>query len=361
MTPSTVIKSAPIKSAPRISAIVRADCGGLGTLSRMFHDYLGFHRTLSISRHTQEHHPNWFHNNREVGAPGISEANARWLCEGADVVLSFETWYGDIVPRVARTLGVRTTLVPMYECCPTDSAELRHTDLAICPTRLDLEEARQRTPGLAGARKMRLSVPVDTGRIAFRRRRRARVFLHHMGHGGLGGRNGTAEVIAAWQHVRSDARLVLRHQAPLPPKPPRDDRISIESMSPENYWKLWTARGDVYLHPTRWDALSLPIHEALAAGMPVMVTRFWPHCDEIDGKRGYLPQSSQALAISPARLARRRICREITSHETTPEAIAAAVDRWFDAEIEAASDDARAYTQRYSWQRLGPRWRAVLR
>lgn len=347
-------------TAPRISAVVRADCGGLGTLSRMFHDYLGLHRTLSISRHPQEHHPYWFHNNREASTPGITEADARWLCEGADVVLSFETWYGDVVPRVARSLGVRTALVPMYECCPPDSPELRQTELAICPTRLDLAEARERTPGLTAARKVRLSVPVDT-RVAFRRRRRARVFVHHMGHGGLGGRNGTAEVIGAWRHVRSDARLVLRHQAPLPFKPPPDDRITIESASPENYWELWTATGDVYLHPTRWDALSLPIQEALAAGMPVMVTRFWPHCDAANGKRGYLPRSSQALAISPVRRARRRICREMISHETTPEAIAAAVDRWFDADIESASDDARAYAERHSWQRLGQRWRAVLR
>ena len=345
---------------PRISAIVRADCGGLGTLSRMFHDYLGFHRTLSISRHPHEHYPQWFANSREVAGSGISEADVRWLCDGADVVLSFETWYGHLVPRVARELGVRTALVPMYECCPPDSVELRYTDLAICPTRLDLEVARHHTPGLADARKLRLSVPIDTRRIAFRRRRRARVFVHHMGHGGLAGRNGTAEVIAAWRHVRSDARLLLRHQAPLPLKPPDDDRITIEAAAPENYWELWTASGDVYLHPTRWDALSLPIHEALAAGMPVMTTRFWPHCDAPDGRRGYLPASSQALAIPPERRARRRICREITSYEMTPQAIAAAVDRLFDADIEAASDDARSYAERHSWQRLGPRWRTTL-
>jgi hypothetical protein len=40
-----------------ISAIVRSDCGGLGTLSRVFNHYLGFHRTLSIARHHDERHP----------------------------------------------------------------------------------------------------------------------------------------------------------------------------------------------------------------------------------------------------------------------------------------------------------------
>jgi hypothetical protein len=346
--------------APRISAIVRADCGGLGTLSRMFHDYLGFHRTISLARHPGEHHPQWFTNNREVAESNISEDEARWLCDGADVVLSFETWYGDIVPRVARGLGVRTALVPMYECCPPDSPELRHTDLVICPTWLDFDEARHHTPGLDAARKVRLSVPIDTRRIAFRKRRRARVFVHHMGHGGLGGRNSTAEVIAAWRYVRSDARLLVRHQAALPFSLTDDDRITIEAASPENYWELWRSAGDVYLHPTRWDALSLPIHEALAAGMPVMTTRFWPHCDAPDGRRGYLPASSQAMAIPPTRLARRRICREFTSYETTPETIAAAVDRLFDADIESASDDALAYAERHSWQRLAPRWLAML-
>lgn len=343
-----------------ISAIVRADRGGLGTLSRMFAHYLGFQRTLSIARHPGERDLDAFPNNREVGDEGITIEQVRWLCEGADVVLSFETWYGEMVPRIARQLGVKTVLVPMYECCPADSPGLRLTDLAICPTALDDLEIRRHTPGLQAARKAVLTVPFDTRRIAFHRRRHAKTFVHHMGHGGLGGRNGTANVIAAWRYVKSDARLVVRHQAPLPVTVPRDSRITVIDDAPQDYWQLWDETGDVYLHPTRWDALSLPMHEALASGMLVMTTRFWPHCDVVRDRRvlrGNLPISSQRLAIAPARTRWQRICRTITAYETTPQAIASAVDALHGQDIRAASDEARRHAERHSWQRLGPAWR----
>lgn len=345
-----------------ISAIVRADRGGLGTLSRMFAHYLGFHRTLSIARFPGECDLGAYPNNCEVGDEGITIEQARWLCEGADVLLSFETWYGDIVPRVARQLGARTVLVPMYECCPPDSAELRLTDLAICPTALDDDEIRHHTPGLQAARKAALTVPFDTRRIAFHRRRRATTFVHHAGHGGLRGRNGTAHVIAAWRYVKSDARLIVRHQSPLPVKGPHDRRITVIGDAPTNYWELWNETGDVYLHPTRWDALSLPIQEALAAGMPVMTTRFWPHCDVRRDEhicRGNLPISSQRLAIATARSNWQRICRTITAYETTPQAIAAAIDAVYGQDLRAASDEARRHAERHSWEQLGLAWRRL--
>lgn len=346
-----------------ISAIVRADRGGLGTLSRIFAYYFGFHRTLSIARYPGERDLEAYPNNRHVNDGGITAEQARWLCEGADAVLSFETWYGDTVPRVARQYGVKTVLVPMYECCPPDSTELRLTDLAICPTALDDAEIRCHTRGLQAARKALLTVPFDTRRIPFHRRRRATTFVHHMGHGGLRGRNGTANVIAAWRFVKSDARLVVRHQAPLPMTVRCDPRITVIDNAPTNYWELWNEMGDIYLHPTCWDALSLPIHEALASGLPVMTTRFWPHCDLVRDRhvlRGNLPISSQRLAIVPARTCWQRICRTITAHVTTPEDIAAAVDAIYGTDIRAASDEARRHAERRSWQRLGPAWRRLV-
>lgn len=347
----------------KISAIVRADCGGLGALSRSFSDRLGFHRTVSISRHSGEHHPNWYPRNR-VADDGLSVELLAWLCDGADVLLSFETWYGDLAPRVARQMGVRTVLMPMYECCPLKGSGLEETELAICPSLLDLHEAGC-TPGLAAARCVFLPVPFETERIAFRRRRRARVFLHNMGHGGIAGRNGTNRVIAAWQHVKSNARLVVRHQSPLPACLPADDRITFVSAAAaggiENYWDLWS-EGDVLLHPHRWDGLSLPIQEALAAGLPVMTTGYWPFCDADDedavgnDRSGWLPPSSRQMSIDVTSTTRQRICREIVAYETTPQAIAAAVDAWYDADISAASDESRAYAERHSWRKLLPEY-----
>jgi hypothetical protein len=348
------------EGAPRISAIVRSDCGGLGALSRSFHDYLGFFRTVSLSRHAGERHPRWYSNNR-VASGGLTVELLGWLCDGADVLLSFETWYGESAPHIAHSMGIRTALMPMYECCPTRGAGLEHTDLAICPSLVDLQEIENHTPGLAGARRVFLPVPFDARRIEFRRRERAEVFLHSMGHGGIAGRNGTRQVIEAWRNVRSGARLLIRHQAPLPIALPPDDRIrAVErGRSPnerDDYWDLWR-EGDVFLHPHRWDGLSLPIQEALCAGMPVMTTRYWPFCDVRSA--GWLPPSSQRMAVPVTATTRQRICREITAYETTPQEIAAAVDAWYGADLRQASEESRAYAERHSWERLLPAYRRM--
>ncbi|HUY35368.1 MAG TPA: hypothetical protein VMV69_21670 [Pirellulales bacterium] len=344
----------------RISAIVRADNGGLGTLSRLFAEHLGFQRTVSLSRHEGEHFPERFGDNNRHAGEGLTAELVEWLCRGADVLLTFECWYGGDVPAMARALGCKTANVIMYECCPERGSGLEHTDLAICPTMLDWREASHNTPGLVNAVKTHLPVPCDTRNVPYRARACARTFVHNMGHGGIGDRNNTAAVIEAWRHVTSPAVLLLRTQGRLP-SAPTDSRIRVQVGAPANYWDLWR-EGDVLLHPTRWDALSLPMREACAAGMPVMTTRFWPHCDAggvvsggvVSGRTthrspltthqaGWLPASVQALAIERTGTSRRRICREFMAHETTPAAIARAVDAVYGRDIRQASDDARRH------------------
>ncbi|HEV3003096.1 MAG TPA: hypothetical protein VGX78_01485 [Pirellulales bacterium] len=374
----------------KISAIVRADNGGLGTLSRMFADFLpgGLQRTASIARHEGEAYHGRFGTQNRAVTDGLTPELVEWLCRGSDVLLSFECWYGAEVPAKAHALGCKTVLVPMFECCPTCGSGLEETDLAVCPSLLDFEEMRDDTPGLKGAVKTFLPIPSDTQRIAFRQRERAEVFGHHQGHGGIDGRNGTQPVLDAWQYVKSPARLVVKRQpSAAAVRVPADERITVIESDVPDYWQLWDetsdtthVTGDVFLHPHRWDGLSLPIQEACAAGLPVMTTRYWPFCDlgewwsgrVVSGHEpprptthpspstthptGWLPPSSQSLALGVERTCRRRICREFTAHETSPRAIAAAVDALYSRDIRRRSADVRATAELWSWKRLGPVW-----
>lgn len=345
----------------RVSGICRADCGGLGTLSRMFSDHFGFHRTLSIARHHGESYHDWYPNNRVVDSHvGISHDDARWLCDGADVVLTFETWYGMTVPQISRRAGVKTALVAMYECTPPNHPYQRLTDLVICPHELCLREMRaDKTPGFAESQKVLLPVPVDTQRIAFRHRERAETFVHIAGRSGAYDRNNTRAVIEAFTyHVQSNAKLVIRHQAPLRPVLPVSPNITCDPSRHEDYWRGWEA-GDVLLHPHRWDGCSLPMYEALAAGMPVMTTRFWPFCDGAEGD-GWLPKRSQRLAIEVDAVRPVRISREIFAVETTPQLIAAAVDRIAGQPISRHSDDAGQFAFDSSWRSRIADWRDLL-
>lgn len=330
----------------------------------MFADELGFHRTVSIARHQGGAWPQWYGDppspdNRQAPEHGMTPELVGWLCEGAEVLLSFECWYGDFVPALAQRLGVKTALMPMYECCPAAGGGLEATDLAICPSRLDWEEMQYKTPGLDRAVKRFIPVPFDTRRMPLRRRKRALTFVHNAGHGGLGGRNSTAEVLEAWRYVKAPARLILRVQPGMElASMPNDPRIRLRRTNPENYWELFRD-GDVLLHPHKWDGLSLPIQEALAAGMPVMTTRYWPFCND-GARKGWLPACIQEIAIAPRDVRKTRICRAIDAFCADPKNIAAAVDRLYCEDLEPLSSAARRCAEQYSWEKLLPRYREAL-
>lgn len=348
-------------SEPVVSAILRADCGGLGTLSRLFSHYMGFHRTLSIARipgETADWHVD-SETNRVV-RHDITSEDVQWACEDATHLMSFEVWYGDLAPRLAREIGVKTVLLPNYECCVEDSAELRETDIAACATGLDLEVAINATPGLARAKKALTPIPCDVERIKFTPRTRAEVFIHRAGHQGDSGRNGTEEILKAWSLLKSPAKLLLYHQNNLAWPVPSNANIECRRVNWPNYWDQYASgEGDCLIHVTRHDALSLPIQEALTAGMPVVTARWWPHCDDGD-KAGYLPPWCQQNAVAVSHTVQDRICRRFTSHRVKPEAVAEVVDRLYGTDISDASREARDWAEARAWDKLRGAWLEAL-
>lgn len=362
-------------SGPRISAILRADFGGLGTLSREFFDLFGFHRTLSLAFRPDRFDEEFFGTDSNRIVPRgrhISAKDTEWLVDGADAVLSFETFYTAEVPMAAGRRGAKVVLVAMHECVPQGGIANSFVDTVICPHALCLREM-EATPGLRRARKVELPIPFDTARLPFRRRERARTFLHYAHFD----RNGTRETLDAWQHVGSAARLIVNCLGDVPEQP-RDERIEIRRPAQQNYWDGWD-EADVLLLPHRFAGLCLPIQHALAAGMPIITTAFWPFTNYTgfpnavgpiepdlveryfpDGD-GLLPPSSQVLAIQPTAMRRMVICRPTISFETSPQTIAAAVDAIYDSDISAASDEGRAWTEARSFERLAPLWREAVK
>lgn len=343
-----------------LSILCRSDNGGLGTLSRLLCHGLPIFKRLAINRIHGERgdfcrEPD--ERTRLVG-DSITVADVHWLCDGADTLLSCETFYDPMVPRLAKQMGLRVTLCLMYEMTPLDAEWMQYVDDVLCPTGLDLDAAND-TPGFNHARKVLLPIPSDVERILFTQRHRAETFVHRAGHQSEG-RNGSIEIINAWPMVKSPARLVVYHQGELPCAVPADSRIECRKVNPPEYWQQDFATGDVCLHVSRHDALSLPIQEALTAGYPVIAADWWPHCD--DGERkGYLPSWSQSNAVPVARTERRRISREFASHHVTPETVAARVDALYGADVSQASRDARDWAERRSWHRLRQQWIEALR
>jgi glycosyltransferase involved in cell wall biosynthesis len=108
--------------------------------------------------------------------------------------------------------------------------------------------------------------------------------------------------------------------------------------------------GDVFLLPQKFRATSLPIQEAMAAGMPVLTTDMPPFnefCQFLIPSRGVSSLRGQFMK------------RDVLSHQVEPQAIANAIDHLAGQDISEASRAARRYAESIGWQVLAPRWLAA--
>lgn len=298
----------------RVGSIVLATDQGLGYLAKSFYDHRVITDVYVHPHSSRVNHYEWYPNRVE---------NVDDLLE-CDAILLFETAFDwKIIPK-ARERGVKTALMPMHECTPYPLPYV--PDLILAPSSL---ETSLYGPSVA------LRVPVS---VPWRLRERAEVFVHNAGNGGLGGRNGTRELLAAMALVKSPIKLILRSQVPI--SVPKDDRIDLRIGQFDDIW----AEGDVFVFPEKFNGLSLPIQEAFASGMLVMATDREPN-------RSYLPNQP----LIPARSCKtERISRAFESAVIHPEDIAATIDRWYNADIGDYSRRGLDFARENSWEALKP-------
>lgn len=108
-------------------AIVLATQQGLGILAKSFYDN-GIIDVVYVKEHsTRENHYEWYPNR-------VKRVDDLLEC---DKLIFFETCFDwSIIPK-ARKKGIKTILVPMYECTPNPLPYF--PDVLVCPSSLDFE------------------------------------------------------------------------------------------------------------------------------------------------------------------------------------------------------------------------------
>lgn len=305
-----------------VGSIVLTTDQGLGYLAKAFFDH-GLIQKVYIHPHSSRtNHVDWYPKDAVVTYPED-------LLDCDSLLFFEEVWHWKLIP-MARERGVRTALMPMYEC--TRNPLPYQPDTIIAPSRLD----QNAYPGSTF-----IPVPVE---VPWKLRERAKIFVHNAGNGGLGGRNGTREVLAAWQYVKSSAKLILRSQVPV--QAVADPRIDVRVGQFEDIW----SEGDVFIFPEKFNGLSLPLQEAYAAGMLVMAGRRFP-------MDTWLPKEP---LIPVARYTTERIAREFQSAHYDPKVIAQMVDEWYDKPIESYSRQGHAWATKHSWDNLREQYETAL-
>lgn len=300
-------------------SIVLATEQGLGYLAKAFYDN-GILDMVCIHPHSSRHnHYEWYPTN-------VTEQE---LLEKCDVLIFFETCFNWKILVKAREKGIKTILIPMYECTPNPLPY--QPDEIWAPSLLDKDYYPN---------SKLIQIPVN---IEWKLRKKARLFVHNAGNGGLGGRNGTKELIEAFRWVTSDARLLIRSQIPIKCD---DQRIEVKTGTFDDIW----SEGDVFIFPEKFNGLSLPLQEAFASGMAVMCGARYPMTE-------WLPQQ---MMFPVKNYKKERIAVEFKCAEYDPKDIAEMIDEWYDKDITAFSVAGKKWGSQNSWKQLKEKYRELI-
>lgn len=275
----------------RLGLVCRMDHTGLGYQTRALTQMFKPDKVLLIDstpfKETTQH-PEWYagyniiHSN---GIPGFKEYEE--FLTDIDVMITAETPYVYEAWNWARLKGVKTFCQPNWELFDgLIQPNMPHPDQYLMPSRWHLEDMQKLFPNtiylpppiiledFAEARKTNLS---RTGK---------RRFVHIVGSNAIYDRNGWALLREALAYTNMDFELVVYSQQELTGVV--DERVKYHVFDIENQTDLYT-NFDALILPRRYGGLCLPMNEALASGLPVIMSSISPNKEILSPEGWRLP------------------------------------------------------------------------
>lgn len=335
----------------RVGTIAYATEQGIGYLPLWFYR-AGVITDAMVFRHgSRPTRMEWYRpGTRELVGRPFTGLDVESFVLSCDVMLFFETPFDWQVLDLCRRLGVKTVIVPMYECTPERPPAV--PDAWFCPSLLDQRDYFKNSPFVP------IPVPPD---VEWVERTEARRWLHNAGNLGLRGHKGTLEILQAVRHVKNpDFRLTVRAQdvtalrAVLSRVPGVETDPRVQVFYGDVHRAHLFEYHDVFIMAEKYNGLSLPLMEARAAGMLVVTSDRFP-------TNTWLP----AEPLIPVRdYSRQRVGGSFNGYDearVTPEAIAETIDRLMGTDVAQYSRDGAEWARKNSWEELKPVWKEELR
>lgn len=328
----------------RLGLVARAENRGLGIMSWEFARHLD-PKVLIVDIGDRAGFPAFFDRypdaTRARYRSGLNERVVRHWLAGVDVVYHAETFYDPAFPRWAHDAGVASILHVMPEFFRGAEPFVRYW----APTtwRLDhLPPATEVVP--VPVALDRWPSPVDLHEKPCR-------WLHVAGKATLADRNGTGTVLAAAQHLRRPCSLTIVCQDATVAIPATPRHVDVRVVSgATDYWALYTDH-DALVMPRRYGGLSLPVQEAMGAGLAVLMSDCSPN-----------PHTWPAALVATTEGPPERMpAGAVPVHTIDPEHLARAMDTLADPAIRHHwQRAARGWARAHSWGVWADRYRALL-
>jgi glycosyltransferase involved in cell wall biosynthesis len=331
----------------RLGLIARADSRGLGVQTHEFFRHMHPDKVMVVDCPSLKPLPirgDWYYGATWVkGLPTAADFRV-WL-KDLDVVYTAETGYSQALWQEADRAWVKTVLHANYE----------FLDRADSPTVWAAPSTWMFHDFPAGT--VYLPVPVASDRFTTDATENVYPhFLHIVGRPAVYDRNGTRDLLDCLRLVQSEIVVTIKCQEPgyvesmIRPLP-KNVRLHVDSGDVANYWDLYTGH-DVLIMPRRFGGLCLPVNEALAAGMPVIMPNISPNNDWLPS--GWLVHATPAGSFRAKQL--------IEFYQTDARALAEKIDLFAqDADFRrTATDTALRLAKKLSWDELKPLYERVL-
>lgn len=262
-----------------IGAMVYSSNTGLGIQSRSFYNHIKPDRVMVVDisgLNKMKTHHEWYPDAFCItdGFPTNKEID-RFL-RGLDVLFVIETPLNYQMFKRAMEFGVKTVLQYNYEMIDYfEHPSWALPDVFAAPTSWNLQDIQDRFFGVE-----MLPVPIETD-VPIKEPKHFQTFLHIAGRPAVADRNGTNIFLQAASLLKNTGmRFVVRIQ---------DEEYGreIQAAYPfvivhigdvEETDRLYE-EGDVLVMPRKFGGLCLPVHEALARGIPVIMPNCSPNGD----------------------------------------------------------------------------------
>lgn len=269
----------------RIGILAFMNDGGLGAQTRRLTYMINPYRLLVVDSSgfskNKVQHPEWYSSYNGYIVDGFpTNSNCRKFVNGLEHILVCENPLNYYMISYAHHVEAKTYIQVNYEFLDTlANPSLPLPTKFLMPSYWMIDEMIR----LYGKdRVMYLPPPIDMHEFddAYRGNKentgKFRI-LHMIGTLAAHDRNGTLDLIKALPQITSDFELVIHSQSELPKEYiTKDERVIYNTQSVAKNEDLY--RGfDLMLLPRRYAGLCLPMWEALASGVPVMMTDISPN------------------------------------------------------------------------------------